>query len=385
MVCYSLFSDAQQQGLPPPFLRSIQELLGFLNPANAVAGDAVYSQEALDRIISNLMEADPQSNAAPPASDDALNRLERRPVDSSMLDGESKIECPICIDDLEEGHTAMFLPCKHFFHQDCVVLWLKEHNTCPICRTPIEKNGRGADRNRQGGQPGAGASSSGSGRPGSQRPPEHPILRMFGEGMFQRSGGGGENTHDVLPGQAFSNRSTPNRPSDAPHNQSHSRYFFMDSGPSTRTASTRLPRHNPRRSDQVLQGMAGWQRDPEGNTTESGVDTSRRQRRPSLSPTGPRTGSLGDQGSHVRRRSPSESSSRWANNGREAAQQRSSGPSGRGSGNDSNKDNGSVSGGGGSGGGSGSGSGSGGPLSWFRNRFGSDYGNGSSSRDRRGR
>jgi E3 ubiquitin-protein ligase RNF115/126 len=58
----------QQGGVPQGF----QGLQGFLhtllNPANAVAGDAVYSQEALDRIISTLMEQHPTSNAPGPAS-----------------------------------------------------------------------------------------------------------------------------------------------------------------------------------------------------------------------------------------------------------------------------------------------------------------------------
>lgn len=124
---------------PPPFMRSLQDILGLLNPAHAMAGDAVYSQEALDRIISNLMEANPQSNAAPPATDEALHNLARKPVDKEMLSSEARAECPICIDDLKEGDMAVLLPCKHWFHEECVVLWLKEHNTCPICRSAIEK------------------------------------------------------------------------------------------------------------------------------------------------------------------------------------------------------------------------------------------------------
>ncbi|RDA87401.1 hypothetical protein CP532_7008 [Ophiocordyceps camponoti-leonardi (nom. inval.)] len=126
---------------PPQFARGLQEILSLFNPANAVAGDAVYSQEALDRIITQLMEANPQSNAAPPASEEALRNLERKPVDQDMLKGESKTECTICIEDMTTGDRAVVLPCKHWFHEECVVLWLKEHNTCPICRTAIETAG----------------------------------------------------------------------------------------------------------------------------------------------------------------------------------------------------------------------------------------------------
>ncbi|KAK2060992.1 hypothetical protein LY76DRAFT_391556 [Colletotrichum caudatum] len=146
----------------------LHEILNMLNPANASHGDAVYTQEALDRIISQLMEQNPQNNSAPPATEDALSKLQRKKVDKEMLGPEGKTECTICIDDFNEGDEATVLPCKHWFHDQCVVMWLKEHNTCPICRTPIEE-----PRNRNSGignnaNPNASGSSN---DPNSQRAP----------------------------------------------------------------------------------------------------------------------------------------------------------------------------------------------------------------------
>ncbi|UZP34657.1 hypothetical protein NXS19_002473 [Fusarium pseudograminearum] len=80
--------DGMGGGHPPGFGRGLQDLLNLLTPGNAVHGDAVYSQEALDRIITRLMEANPQSNAAPPATDEALRNLERKPVNKQMLGSE---------------------------------------------------------------------------------------------------------------------------------------------------------------------------------------------------------------------------------------------------------------------------------------------------------
>ncbi|OIW32538.1 hypothetical protein CONLIGDRAFT_572435, partial [Coniochaeta ligniaria NRRL 30616] len=110
------------------------------HPPGGVHGDAVYSQEALDRIITQLMEANPQSNAAPPASEDAIAKLPKRKVELEDLGSDGKAECTICIDEMNVGDEVTVLPCKHWFHGECVTLWLKEHNTCPICRTPIEPN-----------------------------------------------------------------------------------------------------------------------------------------------------------------------------------------------------------------------------------------------------
>lgn len=109
----------------------------LVNPANAVAGDAVYSQEALDRIISALMEQHPQSNAPGPASQEAIASLPKKNLDEKMLGPELKAECSVCMDDVTVGDEVVVLPCTHWFHEACATAWLNEHNTCPICRTGI--------------------------------------------------------------------------------------------------------------------------------------------------------------------------------------------------------------------------------------------------------
>jgi hypothetical protein len=118
------------------------------NPAAMSIGDAVYSQEALDRIISQLREqAGP--GGAPPASQFAIDKLDVRELDEKMLGGESKSRCVICVDEMSVGDKALVLPCNHFFHGECVTPWLKQHNTCPVCRRSIEpetgKMGKGAE------------------------------------------------------------------------------------------------------------------------------------------------------------------------------------------------------------------------------------------------
>ncbi|PNP73640.1 hypothetical protein FNYG_13022 [Fusarium nygamai] len=155
-------------GTPPGLARSLHDILGLLTPASAMHGDAVYSQENLDRIITSLMEANPQSNAAPPATEEALQNLERQPVDGQILGSEGKAECTICINEMKEGDMVTFLPCNHWFHKECVTLWLKEHNTCPICRTSIEKTDHGDNNNS-----GNGNNNSGDGHK-SQGPNSGP-------------------------------------------------------------------------------------------------------------------------------------------------------------------------------------------------------------------
>lgn len=153
-------------GIQPPRAQNSQLVGGLvdifpllLGPGvpRATHGDAVYTQEGLDRIITQLMEANPQSNAAPPASELAIEKLEKKKLDRQMMGDGVKVGCTICIDEMHLGDEVTVLPCKHWFHGECVVLWLKEHNTCPICRAPIEKRGENSAGGNNNGNGGSGA------------------------------------------------------------------------------------------------------------------------------------------------------------------------------------------------------------------------------------
>lgn len=144
-----------------------QLLTSIVNPG-AAHGDAVYSQEALDRIITNLMEANPQSNAPPPATENAIASLPKKKLNEEMLGPEMKGECTICIDEVRVGDEVLVLPCKHWFHEECASLWLKQHNSCPVCRANIDGAAAGKPRNEAAGaqdSPRAAESSSSSSRP----------------------------------------------------------------------------------------------------------------------------------------------------------------------------------------------------------------------------
>ncbi|KAJ5550529.1 hypothetical protein N7535_001528 [Penicillium sp. DV-2018c] len=108
-------------------------------------GDAVYSQEELDRVITQLIEqTGGVSSAPPPASRTAIQSLPKKKLDREMLGGESKAECTICLENVELGTEVTVLPCTHWFHFSCIEAWLTQNNTCPHCRRGIDSNmGRG--------------------------------------------------------------------------------------------------------------------------------------------------------------------------------------------------------------------------------------------------
>ncbi|KAJ5773358.1 hypothetical protein N7457_008254 [Penicillium paradoxum] len=105
------------------------------------SGDAVYSQEELDRVITQLVEnTGGASTAAPPASDNAIQSLPKKKVDREMMGVEGNAECSICMDSVELGTEVTVLPCTHWFHFACIEAWLTQHNTCPHCRRGIASN-----------------------------------------------------------------------------------------------------------------------------------------------------------------------------------------------------------------------------------------------------
>ena len=42
-------------------------------------------------------------------------------------------ECTICL----EKNTNIVLPCKHNFHEICILDWFTHNASCPLCRTEI--------------------------------------------------------------------------------------------------------------------------------------------------------------------------------------------------------------------------------------------------------
>ncbi|KAL2851974.1 hypothetical protein BJY01DRAFT_208606 [Aspergillus pseudoustus] len=102
-------------------------------------GDAVYSQEELDRVISQLVEQNNHS-AVPPAAQDAIQALPKKAADAEILGSEGKAECSICMDSVKIGDEVTVLPCTHWFHPQCIEMWLNQHNTCPHCRRGIDPN-----------------------------------------------------------------------------------------------------------------------------------------------------------------------------------------------------------------------------------------------------
>ncbi|XP_020112620.1 E3 ubiquitin-protein ligase RING1-like [Ananas comosus] len=52
-------------------------------------------------------------------------------IDAGPQGGQS---CTVCQETLAIGTVAASFPCTHVFHRNCIVPWLQQQHTCPVCR-----------------------------------------------------------------------------------------------------------------------------------------------------------------------------------------------------------------------------------------------------------
>ncbi|KAF2302587.1 hypothetical protein GH714_038161 [Hevea brasiliensis] len=87
----------------------------------------------LEQLIQQLAENDPNRYGTPPASESAIFALPTIKITEELLNSEMN-QCAVCKDEFEKGAEAKQMPCKHVYHNDCILPWLKMHNSCPVCR-----------------------------------------------------------------------------------------------------------------------------------------------------------------------------------------------------------------------------------------------------------
>ncbi|CAN6293153.1 unnamed protein product [Urochloa humidicola] len=107
--------------------------LGLGRVGGASFGD-YFVGPGLEQLIEQLAENDPNRYGTPPAAKSALSSLPDVVVTDAMVAAAEGAECAVCKEDLSPGEVAKQMPCKHIYHNDCIVPWLELHNSCPICR-----------------------------------------------------------------------------------------------------------------------------------------------------------------------------------------------------------------------------------------------------------
>ncbi|KAK7401367.1 hypothetical protein VNO78_12789 [Psophocarpus tetragonolobus] len=72
-----------------------------------------------------------------PTSNTAIESLTK----VKLEDGAVKERCSICLREFDEGVEVSLMPCKHVYHHECLIKWLKISHMCPMCRYPMPTSG----------------------------------------------------------------------------------------------------------------------------------------------------------------------------------------------------------------------------------------------------
>lgn len=104
--------------------------------------DDFFMGPGLEQLIEQLTMNDRQG--PPPAPRSAIDAMPTVKITQRHLSTDS--HCPVCKDKFELGSEARQMPCNHIYHADCIVPWLVQHNSCPVCRLELPPQISGSAR-----------------------------------------------------------------------------------------------------------------------------------------------------------------------------------------------------------------------------------------------
>lgn len=80
----------------------------------------------------------------PPASRSSIDAMPTIKITNQHLQSDS--HCAVCKERFELSSEARKMPCDHIYHSDCIVPWLVQHNSCPLCRVELPPQGHPSSR-----------------------------------------------------------------------------------------------------------------------------------------------------------------------------------------------------------------------------------------------
>ncbi|KAK4412781.1 E3 ubiquitin-protein ligase RZF1 [Sesamum alatum] len=107
----------------------LNETLGFRrdNGGDYIIGPGV--EEFLEHVTRD------DQRVPPPASRSSIDALPTIKISKKHVRADST--CAVCKENFELGSRVRKLPCKHLYHSDCIVPWLEQRSSCPVCRQEI--------------------------------------------------------------------------------------------------------------------------------------------------------------------------------------------------------------------------------------------------------
>lgn len=146
--------ESSNESSPFGSLSSLGALLGGLGGFSSMSSgtglnfNSLFEQEEdrqFHEILNRLMQSF-QPQGPPPTSKSFLESLPSIKMDESL--SIEHVRCPVCLLDWEVDEDVTQLPCKHVYHPDCIKTWLKQANTCCVCRHALPVDEEKEDSNQ---------------------------------------------------------------------------------------------------------------------------------------------------------------------------------------------------------------------------------------------
>ena len=152
-ICEEILSEYEKDILPPdkfkPYSTIPQEqeprIVRLTNPSNPLVQfvtsliNSEYENDEIENILNYILNNDNNRYGSPPAAESEIKKLDKYILTKDKLKNFGpENTCSVCKEDFIIGNKMMDLPCKHYFHEECLMPWLKQHDSCPICRFELK-------------------------------------------------------------------------------------------------------------------------------------------------------------------------------------------------------------------------------------------------------
>uniref|UniRef100_A0A915Q3X6 RING-type domain-containing protein n=1 Tax=Setaria digitata TaxID=48799 RepID=A0A915Q3X6_9BILA len=104
------------------------------NVLHGPVADYAWGEGGLDQIVTQLLNQ--FEGGSTPVDPKLLPNLPMTVVETKHVD--SGAQCTTCMETFKKDESVAILECQHIFHRDCILPWLRRHNTCPICRQTVD-------------------------------------------------------------------------------------------------------------------------------------------------------------------------------------------------------------------------------------------------------